>query len=505
MDEFDDPRIDKLTFDLDVGEWVGTIELPLFAECDQRALYRATRRITQESDGDDGAPGDESNDDRTPPPKQTQLDLYVLDTGCGRITPAQRRTLAYLLEHEKEVLDTILDSLLKTYRSIYNDLREFHGQHDHAGLGELVPEIDDPDGLKELIDFSSISLGGLAVDGYVPITVWGSCTWDEEHGFEIEILKDRAIDGSEESELEPFPYTLPDELELSKLPFDEAGECLVEFRIHGAWTGIYRLSSERQVLGRDRPCLYCKGQCWDAEGIDAIREVPPAHRRISSTPVFVATELSLTGGSCFAPLLLLLGLLAWPGFFWGALLFSAVSVVAWITVPNLPQDYKSNVAGANAVIAALSIAGLVASYGFDAFADISFAAAIGWIIWTGAALAVLFAVGTGATIAVSLGNAMGRSGLVLSLPFLIFAAVVGVAVWKTFTDAFSKFHLLWIVPLSIYLALATGMSAALAQLNHLRKQLDDDTNKRRGSQVVDAEVERKPKRRIGDESSDDEA
>ncbi|MAG94062.1 MAG: hypothetical protein CMJ48_09965 [Planctomycetaceae bacterium] len=479
MDVINHPLLGRLEHEAGEG-WHGWIRLERFTEYGSHGSGVA----------DEDAPADaefraldHQFAERTRMFGEGRFPIVIGDCGAGALSAAQERSIEFLVANESGVLEALVRHLYEEYQLQCEGLREYHGQSDDGTLDDVVPVLDSPEGLKRLISFGEFFVGVQAIEGHVPISLYGGCTWDEEHGLELDFVKDRVLgwdDGVNPISGEgttPFACPLPEGIDVSAIRPDAQGCREVELRIHGRWSGIYAIDEENRCTGLARPCPFCLDGVWDPEGIDAVREVPRRHRVFASPLVFAMIHmLPSLGLMVVSPLLLLLGALLWPGLFWGSLAICSGAMGALLLVFRRHIAMRRHpVFWVGLVQFGLAAAGLVAWYRFDAFAGGSITDMLGWLVWSGSALIAGAALVFGLYMLLDLAREMGVSAGLFSLPFVAFAAIVGTALWFAGTGVFSPFHLLWIVPGTVFVVASLGAGGALAGLRWMGRGLESDS------------------------------
>jgi len=104
--------------------------------------------------------------DFTPPVSDGSASLNVMTPGDGPAPPAPAQAAAYLhlVEHQEEIRDAILKSVLRNYD------------------GDQMPDLQDPEELRPLIGLSGVNIFTVAKDGIAYVGFEFRCTWEEEHG-----------------------------------------------------------------------------------------------------------------------------------------------------------------------------------------------------------------------------------------------------------------------------------------------------------------------------------
>jgi hypothetical protein len=191
--------------------WSGWISLPAFIPYNAAARDEADRAALRRLGADpekhrQPAPRDEA-DERAergeyplliepPRPDVTGWSLlrhWWKTRGQGPTPPsaAQERAYAHLIEHESAVVDSLMSETFSMYRSQWrswrSDSRDFFGEETDL----LLPELQAPGDLQRLLQLTGVTILGRTIDGLAPVRLMFSCTWDDEHGYEIYTAGDR--------------------------------------------------------------------------------------------------------------------------------------------------------------------------------------------------------------------------------------------------------------------------------------------------------------------------
>jgi hypothetical protein len=156
-----------LKFDPGQRAWTGWMTLPKFAECDGSAIAEfdqaALRRLY------DDEPEWWSRRGRPPPPP----------------SPAQEQAYRFLVEHEGEVLNKLLEATHALYRAERETWRDAPAGGDAVELDLLYPRLASPAGLRRLLRLRSVTLSGREHNGRTVVCYRFLCSWDAEHGYEM--------------------------------------------------------------------------------------------------------------------------------------------------------------------------------------------------------------------------------------------------------------------------------------------------------------------------------
>ncbi|HSG72907.1 MAG TPA: hypothetical protein VLA12_21015, partial [Planctomycetaceae bacterium] len=400
-----------------------------------------------------------------------KLRLRIQEVGCDGLSPAQERSLDYLLDHEEEVLDAIAESQFRVFREFLTDELDFRSEFGMDYAVQLPRDITSTEQLKQMMSFSYVEIEGDAIDGFVRIHLSGACDWDEEHGFSLDLLKDRVLGWDEEED--GFPATVPESVNLSEFLPADGSTRPVEFQIYGRWSGIYQIDRDGMVVDR-RHCMLCPGSHWDPEGVEDVRIPEASHLKLATNPFAMALPSLVLAGGCLAPLLLVFGFLIWGGFYWGALGFSVVEFVGRAIHPFLRKESKPGAYLRAAVVIAVSIAGIVYwQKGGAAGPNKTFVTVIGWIVWAISAYAFLTAVKNSVLSLLYKNHPDNPLPLTIAWPNILFSIVVGVALWKTYTGDVSKLHLIWAVPATFLICLLFGIRRLMNQVRSMGGKWQD--------------------------------
>ncbi|MBW3543342.1 MAG: hypothetical protein KY476_24070 [Planctomycetes bacterium] len=240
--DLDHPQLGRLRYKSRKG-WSGWIELPLFAH------FKLANGKSDEADPTANEPDDEfSTEGVSESPGEERRDVVRItigDAGGGVITAAQQRTVDFLLMRENRVLKAAV-------REIYEQFTSSAGEQPLGNpLDEILRHTDSRSLLAGQIEFSELSLGVDAVEGHVPVLIRYACTWDEEHGGEVELLRDQPYEHCAQPGL---PWKLPPAIAAPDTGGAQHGRRRVELRIHGRWSGFFMLDAAGDVIGIDRRC-----------------------------------------------------------------------------------------------------------------------------------------------------------------------------------------------------------------------------------------------------------
>jgi hypothetical protein len=103
-------------------------------------------------------------------------------------TPAQAAAFQYLLDNEAAIQASVLDAIFEAYPE-WQDEYGF----DEEEAEELMPPIESPDQLKQLIGLSTIHILSVAKGGVAYVGFELGCTWDDEHGLGVMTHRKRVV------------------------------------------------------------------------------------------------------------------------------------------------------------------------------------------------------------------------------------------------------------------------------------------------------------------------
>jgi hypothetical protein len=181
MPSLDHESFGRLRHRRDEG-WVGWVHLPQFAECHD------TESETNLDAAEEDATTDESVDRLRAETRQARrqqklaegrFQLVILDPEQEGPTDSQQEAFDFLIEHEGEVLDSVLHYVLDTYCGRgYWTLDGFVREHS----GPAAETLED---LKKCLRLESVVILQGETGRTVPITFFFSSPLDEEHGVEV--------------------------------------------------------------------------------------------------------------------------------------------------------------------------------------------------------------------------------------------------------------------------------------------------------------------------------
>lgn len=91
-------------------------------------------------------------------------------------------SLNEVIEHQEEILETLLTELLKRYPKVREDYKDCYDGED---IEDYLPAIEDIEEISDFLDIvgpGTIHIMDVDLNGRCCIGYDFSCTWDEEHG-----------------------------------------------------------------------------------------------------------------------------------------------------------------------------------------------------------------------------------------------------------------------------------------------------------------------------------
>lgn len=164
-----DPPFPLLTWD--DYSWSGEINLPSWAGFQSRRGNYGSVNSSDSSDGSAGLMVNTQDDTRIPP------------------TPEQKAAFQYLLDHETQVADKILQAIFLKYPEQRIAYLDAFDEYDR-----VLPEIQQPDELRSLIGLSNVHILVESLSGNAYVGFEFGCAWDEEHGLGVMAHLDRVVD-----------------------------------------------------------------------------------------------------------------------------------------------------------------------------------------------------------------------------------------------------------------------------------------------------------------------
>jgi hypothetical protein len=119
------------------------------------------------------------------------LTVTPYDPGTSRLpSGAQGSALTFQLEHGQEVIDSVLQALLKYYIAQRPQGLEFLG----SDADRLMPEVETAEDLLPLIDLRQVYIHPWEREGIAYVGLGFGCTWDREHGFGVQVHQARVAE-----------------------------------------------------------------------------------------------------------------------------------------------------------------------------------------------------------------------------------------------------------------------------------------------------------------------
>ena len=103
------------------------------------------------------------------------------------------RSVQWFIDHEKIVHDAMLGILYEKYPSIRNEFLDYLAEE----ADKLLPNINHPLELKNLIGIQSINIHQISKDNIPYIGIELYCSWDEEHGVGVLLHGSEALEVGE--------------------------------------------------------------------------------------------------------------------------------------------------------------------------------------------------------------------------------------------------------------------------------------------------------------------
>lgn len=417
------------------GSWDGRVQLRVFAGYDdnryavdigEESSRRTTIRQRRERAFADG--------------------LFHLRIACAegeRPTAAQEEAYRFLVDHESEVVESVMTYVFRAYSN-----RDNLWTLDGLTRQEFGVDMKSPSDLKQLMRLATVSIeqsGGDVAD----IIFYFNSALDEEHGVEV------TTNRTDIKKYIPdcFPFVLPAGRDATEIEPEPAGHRLVEFQIRGAWRGIYVLDDGLQCVGFVASSFTPRRYRDLLNGPDQIEGVRAATRwqRWFASPARRRAAGWLTASNRLVSLPCLL--IAWaylPQLFWVSLILSVLCIVGiWIL------DEAWRLLPLAQVVA--SIAGLVYASNSRDFGSQEHVAEVlgvyGSIVWWCVAatdtLAIMVLVG----LTFGFGRDLIREGLGALLSALLMVVPVTSGLVASSYGYWSPFQLLWLTPLAFVASL----------------------------------------------------
>jgi hypothetical protein len=132
----------------------------------------------------------------------TQLIVHTPDKKPHRPSTQQIAAYSHLMEQQDYITDSLLQAILSRYPTWRKEYEEDYGTEE---ANEVVPPIQSPEQLKNLIGLGIIHIHTVAKDGVAYVGFELGCNWEEEHGLGVMTHNGRVIDiGSVDFALEDW-------------------------------------------------------------------------------------------------------------------------------------------------------------------------------------------------------------------------------------------------------------------------------------------------------------
>jgi hypothetical protein len=443
----DHEHFGQLRFRKEEG-WGGWIHLRRFAEC-RDAAFDANLDAVEQDESFAGAREKKRHERRKQELAESRFQLLILDPEEEGVTAAQQRAFDFLIEHESEVLDAVLQSVLEDYCHRGYWTLDGYMQDSFGPSGETVDDV------KNCLRLESVMIDHEETDASAPVTFRFSSSLDEEHGIEI-TTEGAQVESPYGDRLDPFsgqtllryPFDLPDSIDASAIPASSGGHRFVELQYGGRWSGVFVLDSGMQCVGvvvnsRPRPL-------FEPKDIQGVRALTPLRRWRASLRVqrIVLSGIGIVNCLVTLPCLII----AWmyePRLFWACVVLGLMAHVGCY----LMKCWSDHLFGLATWHIVLSIAGLIYAsrahdFGGEAHAE-AVSSLFGLILWWGTCGITFIAAAILAVAIVTVGPESRRDGLGTFLfltPGVLCVAALTLGLTVTSTGHWSTLHLLWMTP-----------------------------------------------------------
>ena len=95
------------------------------------------------------------------------------------MSAADKQLVQWVVEHESEILASVLSGVLKQYPEIREEFSDFYEEDE---VDEFVPEVSNVDELVKLLSCPSINVHSIPTPESPYFGVQLNCSWDDEHG-----------------------------------------------------------------------------------------------------------------------------------------------------------------------------------------------------------------------------------------------------------------------------------------------------------------------------------
>ncbi len=108
-------------------------------------------------------------------------DILDFDAASFKETATVKATLAYIAGHQDEITAELLAAIEAEYTKALKDSDAYEPEE----LAEVLPPIDTPEDLLELVTPGQINIFETMTDGAHYVGFDFDCTWDDEHGLGV--------------------------------------------------------------------------------------------------------------------------------------------------------------------------------------------------------------------------------------------------------------------------------------------------------------------------------
>ncbi|MCA9675979.1 MAG: hypothetical protein H6709_23360 [Kofleriaceae bacterium] len=153
------------------GAWVGVGKLPAWAGIDVCVSEDDARRQT--------------------PCAARPIGVRMVAPGAPGAPPSREQFAAYevLLADEGAIVTATLAAIFVSYARQRDAFLRDQG----SSLAHIVPPIEGPDGLRDLVCLNEVHVHVVDRNGIVPVGLELSCSWDPEHGVGVLLHGDRVV------------------------------------------------------------------------------------------------------------------------------------------------------------------------------------------------------------------------------------------------------------------------------------------------------------------------
>lgn len=179
--QIQDPDFGELTYDEDLGAWVGTIELHSFGACALKYDLSWGGEIRQKVRDDD--------------PRLLRTELNVSDDDRAGPTPIQRAALRLLLGREKQVASAVLRECARVVREGYlAEAQLGPGKPALTTQKDLADRLGSEAGVVDWLSQPRVEFHHTGEDGTAYVSFNFAAGVDEEHGLAVLMLGDRVVE-----------------------------------------------------------------------------------------------------------------------------------------------------------------------------------------------------------------------------------------------------------------------------------------------------------------------